>query len=124
MNDEILANTLTTGNEQVSAVREVLRRLLGERTDTFVLEIITQENGHDVYEYECLNGIATVHGTSGVTIARGAYDFLRKAGHVHCSWEGNNVELPTPEPVHRNRDRERCRCGSSRHSRMGKCFFT
>ena len=98
MSNEIPANTLTTGTEQTAAVRELLTRLTGERAELFGLEILPQENGHDVYEYECRAGMPVVRGSSGASIARGAYDFLRSAGQVHCSWEGNNVELPAEFP--------------------------
>jgi alpha-N-acetylglucosaminidase len=98
MDNTIPENTLTPGSEQIAAVRDVLTRLLGARAETFMLEMIPQENGHDVYEYECRNDIPIVRGTTGVAIARGAYDLLRASGHVHCSWEGNNVELPETFP--------------------------
>ena len=81
-----------------TAARGVLERLIGERADEFVLRVIPEENGYDVFEIEARGGKVTVLGSSSVAIARGAYEYLRRACGCHVSWDGDNLPLPKPLP--------------------------
>lgn len=83
-----------------SSARGVLERLIGNRADSFILSVIPQENGLDVYEIEARGGRVYISGSTGVAICRGAYDYLKSACHAHVSWEGNHLPLPERLPDH------------------------
>ena len=83
---------------EVSAARGVLERLIGDRADEFDLKEIPGEIDRDVFEIEASNGTVTVSGSSGVTICRGAYEYLRKACDCQVSWDGDNLPLPRKFP--------------------------
>lgn len=86
------------GGAAETAARGVLKRLIGKRADEFVLRVIPEENGYDVFEIEARGGKVTVSGSSSVAITRGAYEYLRRACGCHVSWDGDNLPLPKRLP--------------------------
>jgi alpha-N-acetylglucosaminidase len=80
------------------AARGVLNRLIGQRASSFSFESVPAEDGKDVYEVEASNGKVIVRGNSGVSMSRGAYDYLRQTCNVQVGWNGRHVDLPAKFP--------------------------
>lgn len=84
---------------QVDAARGVLERTVGsDAAARFEFREIPSESGKDVFEVEARGGKATVSGSTGVAIARGAYEYIRDVCHRQVSWERPVVQLPTKLP--------------------------
>ncbi len=95
---EIAAQVAPVATADHAAARGVLERLIGERAADFSFEEIPAVEGRDVYEIEASGGRVTVRGSSGVAMARGAYDYLRETAGVLVSWSGNRTPLPESLP--------------------------
>jgi alpha-N-acetylglucosaminidase len=80
------------------AARGVLQRMIGERATNFTFEEIPTDNGLDVYEIEAAGGKVIIRGSSGVSLSRGAYAYLREACNCMSTWAGRNTNLPAVLP--------------------------
>jgi len=81
-----------------AAAAGVMQRLLGNRADAFDFRDIDPVDGRDAFEVEASGGRVRVSGSSGVAMARGAYEYLRRASNVSVAWEGSHLELPARFP--------------------------
>jgi len=77
----LLAAASSPAAEPVEAARGLVRRLLGDRADRFVLEQIPPEDGRDVFEIETVDGLLA------------AAECVRDAGYTR--WDAHS-----PFPVH------------------------
>ena len=84
--------------DAVRAARGVLQRTLGPRAAAFELQEIPKENGLEVFVVSAKDGKVSVAGSSGVAIARGAYEYVRRACHGLVVWEGSRLPLPDKLP--------------------------
>ncbi len=81
------------------AARSLLQRVLPDRADEFTLEVIPQENGHDVFEIESFDGKIVVRGCDGVAIASGIGWYLKQVCHCQLSFNGDQLNLPEKLPL-------------------------
>jgi len=114
------SSALCAATSQEAAARGVLKRLIGARADDFVLKEISKEGHLDVYEVEARDGKVYVSGSSGVTICRGAYQYLKDACHCIVSWEGNHIDLPRTMPAW---PRTRVVCPNQYRHYLNVCTF-
>lgn len=84
--------------DAVSAARGVLLRTIGPRAVEFELKQIEAADGRDTFEVEASGGAVRVRGTTGVAIARGAYEYLREACRCQVTWDGAHLTLPQTWP--------------------------
>lgn len=83
----------------IDAARGVIQRWLGDRASHFRFRIApAAKGGLDFYEVEARAGIVTVVGNSPVSLAHGAYSYLRDACHCFTGWTGEHVDLPGTFP--------------------------
>lgn len=82
----------------ISSSREVIRRTIGNKADAVGIEIISSDNGLDVYSVEAKSGVLTVRGSSASAICYGFYDYLRKACNSMVTWSGTNLHIPAVWP--------------------------
>ena len=82
-----------------AAARAMLERLVPEKAALFLLEMISAENGRDVFEIEGRNGKIVVRGSSGVAIASGWNWYLTHYCHCHVSLWGKQLRFPDPLPA-------------------------
>ncbi|HEX3366720.1 alpha-N-acetylglucosaminidase [Phenylobacterium sp.] len=75
------------------AARDVLMRLFGPAASRIAL-MLESTGARPWYAAEAHDGKLSVHGDSGVALARGAYAWMRQSGAAHVSWEGDRVALP------------------------------
>jgi len=88
----------TVADTPAVAAHHVLERLIGDKASDFTFEVIPSENGLPVYEYQVHDGNVTVKGNSGVSLCRGAYDYLKKHGYAMLTESGKTVALPAKFP--------------------------
>ncbi|XP_077315589.1 alpha-N-acetylglucosaminidase [Lithobates pipiens] len=88
---------------QTSAVRELLRRLIGDRADDFVVTVdssLASSDGLDTYRLSSVaGGKLLVVGSSGVAAATGCYSYLKSYCGCHISWSGVQLRLPSSLPI-------------------------
>lgn len=87
---------------QTRAVVDLLRRLIGPRSQEFIVSVdgSLSHDGLDVCELRSVqNNQILVVGSSGVATATGIYDYLKYFCNCHVSWSGDQIQLPNPLPV-------------------------
>eukprot|EP01124_Arcella_intermedia_P007631 TRINITY_DN14704_c0_g1_i1.p1 TRINITY_DN14704_c0_g1~~TRINITY_DN14704_c0_g1_i1.p1 ORF type:complete len:811 (-),score=189.15 TRINITY_DN14704_c0_g1_i1:54-2486(-) len=90
--------------DQIDAVKDLIRRLLGsEYVDMFGYTIIQPSKpDYDTFEIESLNNIIQLRGTTGVALASAFHWYLKYYAHCSVSWgvdgTGDNLKLPSPLP--------------------------
>jgi alpha-N-acetylglucosaminidase len=94
----MLASAPAVASNAELAAKGVLERLIGPRTDDFILKEIPKENERDVFEIEAIDGKVNVSGSGAVAISRGAYEYLRRACACLVTWDGDNLPLPKRMP--------------------------
>ncbi len=77
----------------------LLRRVVKDKADEFVIEYIEQAGGKDVFELESKNGKVILRGNNGVSVASALNHFLKYYCHNDISWNGTNLNLPDPLPT-------------------------
>jgi len=74
--------------------RDTLARLIGPRAADFDLRLDPSPTPRPWYRAVSQGGAVRVEGSDPVALTRGAYAFLKQAGAVSMSWEGDRVALP------------------------------
>jgi alpha-N-acetylglucosaminidase len=82
----------------IEACRGVLQRQLGSRAAEFDLHLLPAVDGHEVYELSASGGRVTVAGSSGVSLCRGIYIYLREHCQAMIAWSGRHLDLPARLP--------------------------
>lgn len=85
--------------DQATAAKAVLERTVGKvAASKFEFETADSSKRTDGYIVTVKNGRVKVTGTTGVAMARGAYDYLKKHCHGISTWEGSRFEIPDNLP--------------------------
>lgn len=95
----VAGNNVKDGERE--AARAVIMRTVPLLTDTpekLRLEIMEQQDGHDVFETEAAGGVLTVRGSSGTALCRGFYDFLKTNHLGMVSWANRDIRWPEQLP--------------------------
>jgi len=96
---QFIREALPARNSPVEAARGVIQRLLPQQVERFVLELIPQDNGRDVFEIESRDGKTVLRGNNGVSICSALNWYLKYHCFCHVSWSGSQLNLPDPLPV-------------------------
>lgn len=91
-----------------SEAESLIRRVLPGGADSFVVQEIPAENGHDVFEVEAGNdGKIMLRGNNGVSVATAFNWYLKYVAHISYDWQaikpliaGSKLPLPTSK-IHR-----------------------
>ncbi|CAH2302018.1 alpha-N-acetylglucosaminidase [Pelobates cultripes] len=86
---------------QAQAVTDLLKRLIGDRANGFVVKVNSYlaADGLDTYQLSSLpSGQISVVGSSGVAAATGCYNYLKYYCGCHISWSGVQLNLPPVLP--------------------------
>ncbi|SEW40478.1 alpha-N-acetylglucosaminidase [Chitinophaga sp. YR573] len=81
------------------AITDLVKRVLKEHAVHFETSFIPQEKGKDVFELESKNGMILLKGSNGLSIASALNYYLQNYAHCDISWNGTNLNLPSPLPV-------------------------
>jgi alpha-N-acetylglucosaminidase len=90
--------TMVAQDNTGQAAYKVLQRVVGERANDFIFQKTESSNGLDSYSYSAKDGKVIVNGTTGVAMARGAYDYLRNHGIGMSTWAEQQMVLPSQLP--------------------------
>lgn len=91
----------SSSEAQGEAVSGLLRRLLGDRSEEFVVIVngSLSNDSLDVCELRSAkNNKVVASGSSGVAVASGVYNYLKYFCDCHVSWSGDQLDLPRPLP--------------------------
>lgn len=78
---------------------DLIKRVVPEVADQFVVEFIPKEGEKDVYEVESRDNKIILRGNNGVSIASALNHYLKYYTHSSITWNGTNLNLSTPLPV-------------------------
>jgi alpha-N-acetylglucosaminidase len=85
------------------AAVDLISRVIPSHAADFAVEVISPDDGRDVFEIESLGGKIVLRGNNGVALASALNRYLEEFGRCEISWNcGNQLALPkTPPPVDR-----------------------
>lgn len=95
----LAAITATAAIPDKKAINDLVKRVLKEQAVHFETEFIPQENGKDIFELESKGGVILLKGSNGISIASALNYYLQHYAHCDLSWNGTNMNLPSPLPV-------------------------
>ncbi|WP_333818879.1 alpha-N-acetylglucosaminidase [Ohtaekwangia sp.] len=78
------------------AATALLKRVVKDKANAFVIEYIDQENGFDVFELESTSGKIVLRGNNGVAVASALNYYLKNYCHQEMSWNDMEAELGEP----------------------------
>jgi alpha-N-acetylglucosaminidase len=82
----------------VTAMQEMVERIIPEHLDQFTFAEIPPDNGKDVFELESDHVTIMVRGNNAVSMAMGLNWYLKHYCHCHVSLSGDQLDLPAPLP--------------------------
>lgn len=82
-----------------AAADAFVRRVVGDRATSFVVEYIPAVNGKDVYELESRRGKVILRGSNGLSVGSALNEYLRSWCHSFISRDGVDLRLPSSLPV-------------------------
>lgn len=89
-----------TGSEQRKATDALIRRVVKGKAVHFKTEILPyKEDGKDYFQIAGSGKKIVLRGTNGVSLASAFNYYLRHVAKCQVSWNGSNLQLPTPLPV-------------------------
>lgn len=83
---------------QTQAARGVLKRLLPNKENQFLLQIIPKQDGLDVFEIDSSDDRIVLRGSTGVAITTALNWYLKYYCNAHVSWHANQLNLPQQLP--------------------------
>ena len=91
----------------MAASKALLARVVPQHATQFMIETISAEKEHDVFELSSRNNKIVLRGNNGVSIASALYYYLNEYCHCQITWNGTNLKLPKNLPavtgtVHKN----------------------
>ncbi len=99
------ARSVVASQPAPQAARQLIQRLLPASVNDFVIELIPQDAGRDVFEIESAGGKIVLRGNNGISVASALNWYLKYYAHCSVSWRGDNLQLPRPLPVVKERVR-------------------
>ncbi|HEY9047076.1 MAG TPA: alpha-N-acetylglucosaminidase [Ohtaekwangia sp.] len=78
------------------AATALLKRVVKDKADAFVIEYINPENGFDVFELESKNEKIVLRGNNGVAVASALHYYLKNYCQQELSWNDMEAELQEP----------------------------
>jgi Alpha-N-acetylglucosaminidase (NAGLU). len=84
-------------NEQ--AAYALIKRVLPKYASRFKVAYIPMEDNKDVFELEASGEQILLKGNNGISVASAFNYWLKNYAHCDISWNGTNLEIPTPFPM-------------------------
>ncbi|WP_224998279.1 alpha-N-acetylglucosaminidase [Cesiribacter sp. SM1] len=85
--------------DSTKAIYGLIRRVVPEHADNFVVEFIPKAGDRDVYEIESRDGKIILRGNNGVSVASALNHYLKYYTNSSISWNGTNLNIPDPMPA-------------------------
>ncbi len=90
------ANAQTTYKKAADAL---IKRIIPKQADQINTEIISAEQGKDVFEISTKNGQVLLRGNNSIAIASALNWYLKYTCNAHLSWNGDQMNLPARLPL-------------------------
>lgn len=84
---------------RLKAAYDLIERVVPGYGKQFTLELISPENGQDVYEIAGKGNKVVLRGNNQVSIATAFNQYLKYTCKVHVSWFGDQLKLPQKLPI-------------------------
>ncbi|QNL49556.1 alpha-N-acetylglucosaminidase [Olivibacter sp. SDN3] len=84
----------------------LVKRVVGEKSTHFDIQIIDSDAGNDVFELESTDGKIVLRGNTPIAVASSLNWYLKYYCNCQISWNGSNMELPEVLPLVENRLRK------------------
>ena len=91
-------STSVSAELDVKAARALIRRVVPGHARYFEVEYIPRDEGRDVFELEQDGQRIVLRGNNGVSVASALNHYLKHYAHCDISWNGTNLDIPTPMP--------------------------
>ena len=88
-----------TNDDKTAAVYALIKRVLPQHANKFVIGFIEKKNCNDCFEIESVGGKIMLRGNNGISIASALNYYLKYFAHCSITWKGNNLNLPNPLPA-------------------------
>ena len=95
---QAIRRRLPGSHTPIDAAKAVIGRVLPKQADQFVLEVIPQDAGRDVFEIESRDGRIVLRGNNGVSICSALNWYLKYRCFCQFTWSGSQLNLPVPLP--------------------------
>ncbi|PRY40128.1 alpha-N-acetylglucosaminidase [Spirosoma oryzae] len=92
------AQSATPGLDE-RATYALIKRILPSHAQQFTIAPIPKDGDHDAFELESQGGKIVLRGNNGVSVASALKHYLNEYAHCDISWNGTNLNLPSPLPV-------------------------
>jgi alpha-N-acetylglucosaminidase len=83
-------------DERTEAAYALIKRVIPSHAKYFAVSFIEKKNGKDCFEIESVGNKLMLRGNNGVSIASALNYYLKNFAHCSITWNGNNLQLPTP----------------------------
>jgi alpha-N-acetylglucosaminidase len=90
-------------DEKTEAVYALIKRVIPSHAKYFLVSFIEKKNGKDCFEIESIGNKIMLRGNNGISIASALNYYLKNFAHCSITWNGNNLQLPTPLPAVKER---------------------
>ena len=94
----VLASGISETELDIEAARALLDRVIPRHAHHFEIETIAQEDGKDVFELEQMGSKIVLRGNNGISVASALNYYLKHYAHCEISWNGSNLNIPSPMP--------------------------
>ncbi|KAF0291923.1 Alpha-N-acetylglucosaminidase [Amphibalanus amphitrite] len=91
----------TSDQQQESAVRELVYRLIPDRAVEFSFSVsakLLDSAGRDLFTVRASSGHVHIEASTGVAASWGLHHYLKYGCAAHVSWDSDQLELPRPLP--------------------------
>ncbi|MDE3252565.1 MAG: alpha-N-acetylglucosaminidase, partial [Bacteroidota bacterium] len=98
--------SIISPEEKLTAAKKLLARVLPGHQHQFLLELIADAEGKDVFEIDKQDQQILLRGNNPIALASGLYWYLKYTCQVHLSWNGDNLDLPARLPLPETKTRK------------------
>lgn len=93
------AASLVNGELDTEAAEALIRRVVPGYEDAFEVAYVPVDSlGRDVFELESVGDKVVLRGNDGVSVASALNYYLKHYAHCDISWNGSNLNIPSPMP--------------------------
>ena len=90
---------MSMADDQIKTVQGLLERLVPKQAGSFQLEVISADNGRDVFEIESAAAKIVLRGNNGVSLGSAFNWYLKHVANCQVSRRGDQLALPKPLPI-------------------------
>lgn len=94
----VQATEVSKSGLDVKAAHALVKRVVPKYAHRFEIAPIDPENGRDVFELEQHGDKIVLRGNNGVSVASALNYYLKHYAHCEISWNGSNLDIPSPMP--------------------------